>query len=378
MTSPKYCIRLSKIVLRFGRALGITFGGLQITPLSNNFLNHGIYSHFKISIIKKWKLFGILVFPFYLAFSISRLVFVVNRFKQQTMDLIIKSVFAAGSTLYVLHCCGIYVICHFFGKEIFEFLSRQKLSKKQSRVCLLVLALPVVYIFVIDVMDLIESAVKYNSIVNRLKFCTEIFLFDIVWALAIIIRTLVSLMTFWNIKNMTTSISPKLISRSNLDTTLIRICKKYKNLNNSFERFDSIFAFLNLTNFSMIIAFILMGLPEILRKGDVAYISELSFNIAILVALCWVHGLPHQACKGLINALDDLALEMPPNAGIQQTYSILSRETIGFKQMGYNYELGLLPSVSVMFIIFLNFFFGFNNVFLLLFRYLFFCSPTQF
>lgn len=354
MASQKYSYIIAKIILCFGRVIGITFGGVHITPNLNPILKYPNNKAFETSISKRWKLFGFLVFPFYLAYAINRLVFIVKRFQmKQEMDTIIRIVFAAGSTLFALHCCAIYVTCHFFGKEIFDFLSFQKITKKQFRLCLLVLFLPLLYIFCLDSAELTESALKYNSIVVLKKAinCIAIKGFDIAWTLGIGIRVLVSIMAYWNVNSMIANLNNKSVSRQTLDNTLVQICKEFSFLKNSIERLNSIFAIPILTDFSMNVAFVLMDIPVILNERKMSALFQSFCNLMSFVILCWVHGLPHKACRDLIHALDNVTTQMPSQRA-QKTNRILSRSTVGFKILGYNYDFGLLPSVKILFLIY--------------------------
>lgn len=209
--------------------------------------------------------------------------------------------------------------------------------------------MPLIYIICNDAIDLIEFSLKHNSaVLKKVISLISIKGFDLAWILGIGIRVLVSVLTYWNIKEMIAILNKKFVSKQNLDITLIRICKEFSYLKNSIERLDSIFAIPILTNISMNVTFVLMDIPVILNKRKLAALMELLCNLMTFVILCWVHGLPHKACRDLIHALDKVATLMPTERA-QKTSTIMIRSTIGFKILGYNYDFGLLPSVSTLF-----------------------------
>lgn len=347
MASQKHNYIIAKIILYSGRVFGITFGGIQVTPEQSVQFNK-LTQDFLVTTNQKWKIFGYLAFLFYLAYAINRFFYISYRFEQQSLDTIIKVIYVVGSVLYVLHCCAVIVIFHCFGKSIFDFLSRQTLSRKQFRICLLVLSLPVVNVFCIDVMALVEASFKQDPEIfdKKASYILQIISFDIPWSLGSGVTSLLSILTYWKLNKISANLSINLDSKSNLLNQLTQTTKEFISLKNCFEKLNLIFAFLNITNFLMTMAFVLMGIPIVLKGNEVVGISELICDFMTSVLLCWVHGLPHKASRNLIHSLDNLAVQAPTCFSIQKTYVILTRNSIGFKLLGYNYDLELLPSVS--------------------------------
>lgn len=123
-------------------------------------------------------------------------------------------------------------------------------------------------------------------------------------------------------------------STLNANNNLIEICKEFIELKNSFKKIVSLFAFLNLSDFVVGIAFVLIDITMILDGSVVGGISELCFNLMTVVVLCWIYGLPHKACRDIVKAFDTIISKTTPNRINQHLNIVLSRDTIGFRLVG--------------------------------------------
>lgn len=133
----------------------------------------------------------------------------------------------------------------------------------------------------------------------------------------------------------------------NINVDLFEINEEFIKLKNSFNKIDCLFAFQNLSDFVIRIALLLIDVTLIRNGRVVSGISELCFNLFTVVALCWIHGLPHKACRDLIRTFDTIISEMSPSKVIHQANILLTRDTIGFRLLGRNYELTILASVGI-------------------------------
>lgn len=341
MKSSNYCFLLTKIILFVGRFFGLTFGGVQIKIVES----HVRKPFFTVSLNKKWKFFGKLILIIYFVFFLFQLYLNVARLKSDSFDTIVDIIYIVGRTIYVTHCFALYVITYKYGFDIFEFLSHQSITFKQFRICIFVSVLPTTYVLIVNLMDLIEHGfVLEVSIWKRALKQFVMLGFGLPWAFGTSLLLILSLVGYWSIRKLYSTLS----NSTKLDSNnLNQICKQFLGLKYSFQKLDSILAFLNVTNFSMDISFILMDIPLILNKRITAGLAEFIFNLGTLVLLCWVHGLPHKACRNLIHAFDIFVAKTPPFGSFQKINIIFSRNSVGFKLLGNNYELSLLSSVSV-------------------------------
>lgn len=378
MSSQKYCFRVAKIILCFGRALGITFGGIRISSNFNSDEISATKQEFVILFNKKWRLFGWLILVLYSSFCFYKFATGVIRLTgRESKGTIIDVIYLFGVAFYICHCCALYFVCQIYGPTLFAFLSRQKLSKKQFRSFLAAFFSPMGYIIWCNTWDLTECVLSPQCSIKKTIFRQILMMpFLLPWSLGFTFRTLVSLLAFWELKSMTFSLSSNSITMNNLNTSLTQICNQFIELKKTIGELDNTFALLNLTNFLMFAAFVLMETSVILN-GNVLYgTMELLSSLVYLILECWVHGLPHKACKNLVSSFDSLIVQMTPSWITRKADSILSRGSVGFKLLGYNFDLSLLPSVSIGLLNRTNYFIKtFNdNKTILLFRYLYsFC-----
>lgn len=347
MAKKNYSSLIAKIILWHSRVFGITFGGIQI----KNFAVSGSHtpsSQFSIKTNKKLRIVGFVISLIILAYSVYSLAKDINKLNNETRGTIIDAIYLTGISIVHTHYCVYYFISHFYGYEIFLFLSSQKLNKKQFWLCLLSLVLPVVYVIAINLADLYESTWVFSAeknAINQIIF----FFFEFLWAPAVTIRILVSLMAFWSIKDITVTLSKDGLRtgpRQEFDIILSQICKEFVELQDSFDKLDSVLAFLNLSNFPMFTTFLLMDVFIIVNGKVLVGLTELFGGLFVLVGLCFVHDLPHKACKDLLKNLDKISVLMPPRKAILQANMVLSRDSVGFKLLGHNYDLSLLSAVS--------------------------------
>lgn len=339
-----YSVRLAKILLCCERFLGITFGGLQLRTLSNGF-------QFKTS--KKWKYFGLLFIPITIAISVYRIVWERESFIHKA-DTIVTVLYFFCLFLYSFHCCALYVIFNCLGRFFFEFICRQQLTKKQYRICLLVLILPIVGILIRHVNWFTDIILTKKMTLKEILVSESLYLqADLAWAIGVSCQILISLFAYWNLKKISSEISEIQINQETqinqkTDINLKIVIKNFIELKNEFDKLDKIFRILNLSNFCLVTADVLTDLTLILSGSVVEGVSEIVFNLLTLNVLCFVHGLPHKASRDLFNAFDTLSASLPSNPLFQKA-NMLFKDTIGFKLLGYSYDLKLLASVRYQF-----------------------------
>lgn len=340
-SQKKLGVLLAKIVLSCGRVCGLTFGGVSF---QNSRVN--LFKRSNLQISKKLKFFGFFLLPVVLTFCVYSLARLTKNVITYPKGTIIDCLYVARITFYMSHYFAFYVVNNCFGEKILEFLLKQRLTRNQFRLALLILVLPTATVLLRHGLYLSEAAAKYNMTLKRMIVSEAILLAnDLPWAFGTSLRLLLSLAAYWAVKRITSKFS--IISSNSNSNVLNEISKEFLNLKNSFNKLDSLFHFLNLSDFATTISFILMDIAMILNDNVVGGTSQLCFNLMSLIVLCWIHGLPHKACRNMVNTFDNSVVILPPNTSIQQTNIVLTRDTIGFKLLGHNYEPKILASVCI-------------------------------
>lgn len=329
----KYSFLVAKTFLNFGRLFGVMFGGVQIAT------GKSLKLAFRVSRNKLLSRIGYIFLLLSLLWNYTLLP-VLRELHIRYQNNLIAICFCFLDVILTRLANFLFILTtQKNGVEIFTFLSKSRLSFKQMSLCLSIIAFAFFDNLILSgIIPFEERPFEKYSTWKLVKYLILHPITSIPLTLAISLQLIISLFAYWRLQAI------KLQLRNQ---HLNRFIIQFKKFKNDFYCLESALRMSNLVVFAILVTYVLNSLNHVITRSYlVTPFIQLIFDVIMLIAHCKINGLVHESSREMLKLFDNIVSEQPLNMQLVKINMLLSRESVGYKVLGCNYDESLLSSVS--------------------------------